>query len=108
MSYRDVLNEIAQFISPNDDNTLVDIGCGAGLFLEAAKEEGWNTVGVEISTIAANHCRDKGLDIINSSFDADLTSLLEHVPDPFSLINVAFDKLASGGVLVVGVPNDFN
>ena len=120
MSYRDVLSEIAQFISPNDDNTLVDIGCGAGLFLEAAKEEGWNTVGVEISTIAANHCRDKGLDIINSSFDADLTSLpenikvvhmrniLEHVPDPFSLINVAFDKLASGGVLVVGVPNDFN
>lgn len=104
----------------NDDNILVDIGCGVGFFLEVVKEEGWNIVGVEISIIVVNYCCDKGLDIINSSFDVDLISflknikvvymcnILEYVFDLFFFINVVFDKFVSGGVLVVGVFNDFN
>ena len=41
-------------------------------------------------------------DVIN------LTNMLEHVPDPIAILTLARDLLGFGGVLCVGVPNDFS
>jgi SAM-dependent methyltransferase len=37
-----------------------------------------------------------------------LTTVLEHVPDPVAILARAIGLLNSGGVLCVGVPNDFS
>ena len=120
INYGDVLNEIASYVEPGKNKTLVDVGCGAGIFLETANIQGWNSLGVEISEVAAQHCMEKGLNVLNESFSEQISSLpkdiqvihmrnvLEHVPDPGALISLAYDKLEKGGLLAVAIPNDFN
>ncbi len=42
----------------NGTKRLVDIGCAYGPFVAAAKEEGWNPVGIDISAAAVKYVRD--------------------------------------------------
>jgi 2-polyprenyl-3-methyl-5-hydroxy-6-metoxy-1,4-benzoquinol methylase len=99
---------------------LLDIGCGPGFFLATAMKRGWKTHGIEPSRQAAAHARDLGAEIIEGLFDTEtakalgdfdvinLTNVLEHVPDPAAILRRATAMLGSGGVLCVGVPNDFS
>jgi len=100
--------------------TLVDVGCGAGIFIEAGNSRGWATYGIEPSRVAAAHCKKKGLNIIEDIFTQELADLpahidvvhmrnvLEHVHDPAALIKSSHHVLADNGLLVVAVPNDYN
>jgi 2-polyprenyl-3-methyl-5-hydroxy-6-metoxy-1,4-benzoquinol methylase len=94
----------------------LDIGCGAGGFLELAKREGWEAFGVDPSDIAVNFARGKGLNVIcgtlqtagyaPGSFDVvTMWDVLEHLADPRRAIEEAHAVLKIGGFLVVRVPN---
>jgi SAM-dependent methyltransferase len=99
---------------------LLDIGCGPGFFLKTAITRGWQGSGIEPSRQAAAHARGLGADVTEGffgpatasalgRFDAvNLTNVLEHVPDPIRILMLARDLLDAGGVLCVGVPNDFS
>jgi SAM-dependent methyltransferase len=99
---------------------LLDIGCGPGFFLSTAIKRGWQGFGIEPSRQAAAHARSLGAHITEGLFTADtaaalgtfdvvnLTNVLEHVPDPVAILTRALALLGSGGVLCVGVPNDFS
>jgi SAM-dependent methyltransferase len=99
---------------------LLDIGCGPGFFLKTAIARGWQAAGIEPSRQAAAHARGLGAAITEGffstatapqlgRFDAvNLTNVLEHVPDPIHILTLARDLLRPGGVLCVGVPNDFS
>lgn len=99
---------------------LLDIGCGPGFFLSTAIKRGWQGFGIEPSRQAAAHARSLGADITEGLFTADtakslgrfdvvnLTNVLEHVPDPIAILTRAISLLDAGGVLCVGVPNDFS
>lgn len=105
---------------PAAARTVLDIGSGPGLFLDAAAARGWGTFGVEPSRQAAAHARGLGHDIREGFFDAGLAAtlpavdaihmalVLEHVPDPLALLVAARGRLRAGGMLCVAVPNDFN
>ncbi len=92
--------------------------CNAGLFLEAALASQFEVTGVEISRIAAKHCTDKDLNIINASFHDSISDLpeqidvihmrniLEHVNDPGAFIASAYELLADNSLLVIAVPKD--
>ncbi len=71
---------------------LLEVGCGPGWLLDAARKRGWEVQGVELSADAAAHAKSLGLDV----FHGDLVSanlpaewfdvvymgdVLEHVPD---------------------------
>lgn len=100
--------------------SVLDIGCGPGWFLKAASERGWKTQGVEPSLQAAAHARSLGLNISCVMFDgkhaptlehADvvhLNNMLEHVADPAGLLRLAIGRVWPGGLVCVGVPNDYN
>ena len=97
---------------------LLDVGCGAGYFLDAAREAGWQVQGVELSSAAASVGREQlGLDIFqgtladaafpDASFDVlTLFEVLEHLRDPGAVLAEARRILKPGGLLVVQVPND--
>ena len=99
---------------------LLDIGCGPGFFLKTAIARGWQGHGIEPSRQAAAHAQGLGAQVTRGLFDAqsaaalgrfdavNLTNVLEHVPDPVQILTLARDLLDSGGVLSVGVPNDFS
>lgn len=106
---------------PASRRRLLDVGSGPGLFLHAGRERGWQVKGIEPSTQAARHSREAfGLDIEHGFLDTDtapalgrfdalnMGEVLEHLPDPAGMLNLAHGLLDDGGALCLVVPNDFN
>ncbi len=96
---------------------LLDVGCGAGLFLNEAKYNGWDVYGTEVSSFAAEHVK-KAFDI--EIFEGELKDtnfsenffdvitfwhVLEHTIDPLGNLIVAKRALKPDGVLIVAIPN---
>ena len=93
--------------------SLLDVGCGSGLFLQMARDDGWQVEGVEISSHHAERARrEKGLtvhegefdrmEIEGAAFDAiTLWDLLEHVVRPEDTLERARSLLSPGGSLLV-------
>ena len=92
---------------------LLDIGCGVGFFLEAAKEKGWEAEGTEISDFAREYAGKKGFRVYagceglkDSSFEmVTMMDVLAHVTDPAGYINKAKALLKNGGALVIKTPD---
>lgn len=96
---------------------LLDVGCGKGEFLAAAKKRGWDIFGVEPSPNLADYAvKNYGLNIRNSDlagaafpsghFDAvALNMALEHVDHPRELVLEIARILKKGGKLYIEVPN---
>lgn len=96
---------------------LLDVGCSIGLFLHLAEERGWNGVGTEVSKRAVAHARDRlGLEVVerplaDAGFDpagfdvVTLNSVLEHVPEPRSMLRHVAELLEPGGAVYLIVPN---
>ncbi len=112
--------EMFERLLPPDRRRLLDIGCGPGFFLSTAIKRGWDASGIEPSRQAAAHARELGAQVTQGFFGADtapslgrfdainLTNVLEHVPDPAGILTLAGGLLERGGLLCVGVPNDFS
>jgi SAM-dependent methyltransferase len=90
---------------------LLDVGCGDGQFLAAARKSGWSVAGTEISPEAA---RARGLDVFESLAEAEKLApydcvtfwhSLEHLRDPRPMMEGAYSLLASSGVVIVAVPD---
>jgi SAM-dependent methyltransferase len=97
---------------------VLDIGSGRGEVLVAAREAGWEAVGVEPSPTFAEHAaRRSGVEVRREpvercdfdagSFDAViLGAVLEHLYNPDETIREVARVLRPGGVLFVDVPNE--
>ena len=96
---------------------LLEIGCGPGYFLKAARERGAVVTGVELDRAQANYARENyGLNVVDKSIaDAGLPQgsfdmiclfqVLEHIDAPVEFLSDLRRWLAPGGYLVVEVPN---
>ncbi|MHC0444439.1 class I SAM-dependent methyltransferase [Flavobacterium sp. 3-218] len=92
---------------------ILDIGAGTGDFLLTAKNDGWETVGVEPSDRAKNIAKEKGISFVeetstleNNSFDViTMWHVLEHVPNLELQIAELKRLLKPTGTLIVAVPN---
>ena len=98
---------------------VLDVGCGTGDLVAALADAGLDAWGIEPSEEAATAGRSRGLRIHaedlrefaarGERFDAlSLINVLEHVPDPATLLRQAAKLLNPDGVLCVQVPNDFS
>lgn len=98
---------------------LLDIGCGLGIFLNMAKEDGWSACGVDVSPYAVKYAKEKfGLDAHNSgvlgniefpseTFDVvTLWDSLEHFPDPLGQFKEIHRVLKNDGFVMLNVPNE--
>ena len=94
--------------------TILDFGCGTGDFLKTCRDAGWTVEGIEPSPIAREKAIEKtGAPILNG-FSIDhskrfgtitLWHVLEHVPDPNSLISNLSLSLEDDGTVFIAVPN---
>jgi SAM-dependent methyltransferase len=96
---------------------LLDIGSGRGELLIAAKQQGWDAVGIEPSSSFAERLRRAGVVIRQepveqcgfeeSSFDVViLAAVLEHLYNPNETIREISRILRPGGALFLDVPNE--
>lgn len=93
----------------------LDVGAGTGAFVAAALESGVEAEGIELSTVAIEHARTRGLPIRRESIEsfrptrryAVVTALdvLEHLPEPVAFLQAARDWLLPGGLLGLTMPD---
>jgi SAM-dependent methyltransferase len=91
---------------------ILDVGCSFGFFLDAARQRGWDTVGLDIGEYAAKFAREKlGLEVHVAvladaplepgSFDAVAAwNLVEHLDDPVTELGRINALLRPGGIFV--------
>ncbi|HEY4617874.1 MAG TPA: class I SAM-dependent methyltransferase [Flavobacterium sp.] len=92
---------------------ILDIGAGTGDFLSVAKQNGWQTIGVEPSEKAKAIALKKEVSFVedtaeleNHSFDViTMWHVLEHVPNLDNQIKELKRLLKPNGSLIVAVPN---
>lgn len=91
--------------------SLLDIGCGDGLFLFVAKEQGWDVAGTELFPDRHNY---GGLNVVQSIDEISKSTLfdvitlwhsLEHMHDPEWVLNKIKKYLKPGGILIISVPD---
>ena len=96
----------------------LDVGCGVGQLLWAARESGWDAVGVDPSKefieVGKRELGVEGLAMTleeaafpDNSFDAvSMSSIIEHVYDPYSLLREVRRVMRPGGWLSFDAPNE--
>jgi 2-polyprenyl-3-methyl-5-hydroxy-6-metoxy-1,4-benzoquinol methylase len=97
---------------------LLDVGCGLGIFVKHAAEQGWDAAGLETSAWAAKEGRSRNHIVIHQAELADApivpgsldvvhsNHVIEHVVDPMSTMVAARKLLRAGGILVIEVPQE--
>lgn len=97
--------------------SLLDVGCGNGLFLHLARRAGWSVCGIEFDAETARRGRERYALEIRSGVMADVLSeqerfdvitmfdYLEHTATPGADLDAAIRHLTPGGVLMIRVPN---
>lgn len=107
--------KVALIQSLKKTGALLDVGCGTGAFLEAAKGRGWSVSGVEPNAKARALAEKKLNQSLHESVQelpeeptVDLITLfhvLEHVHELKKTLKTLLKKLAPQGYLIIAVPN---
>ena len=113
----DIINS---FVSVENRKSILDIGCGPGIFSKVAYSKGWElSIGVDIndsyediseSSTGFNLVRGNVLDIasleFNTKFDViSMWSFLEHIENPKKYIGDLSNILKDKGLIFILVPN---
>ena len=106
-----------------DGKKLLDVGCGGGILAEALAQKGAAVTGIDMAEmsleVARLHLQESGLDIDyrmitveefaddnEGEFDiVTCLEMLEHVPDPASIVTACCRLLKPGGRLVLSTLN---
>lgn len=110
---------LARFEKYRQTGRILDVGCSAAFFMHLAQEKGWRASGAEIAPWAAEFSRKElGVDVFcgtleNAKFEDNIfdvifsSHVLEHISDPFTLIQEMKRVLRPGGLHVSVLPSQF-
>ena len=97
--------------------TIMDYGCGTGMFLDICQEAGWRAFGMEPDSGARKIAKDMKLKVYKDKAELEashreekidaitLWHVLEHVTDLDNTLSYFKTKLSKDGVLIIAVPN---
>ena len=112
--FADILTALDQRV--RGGRRLLDVGAHAGRFLRLARERGWQGEGLELNPkTAAYAARASGAPVHLGNIHAfqpqrcydavTLTDVLEHVPEPLTVLRRVRDLVCEDGWIAVKVPN---
>ena len=97
---------------------LLDVGCALGIFLNLAKERGWEICGIDISSYSTSYARQSfGLEVhtgelhdaqfAGKMFDVvTLWDVFEHFPNPVEQLLEIHRVLKDDGIILLNIPNE--
>ncbi|MFZ5452110.1 MAG: class I SAM-dependent methyltransferase [Thermodesulfobacteriota bacterium] len=100
-----------------DSRKVLEIGCGAGFFLEKLQSRGKEVQGLELNSAAADFARSRGVPVAKAALEefapghqeefdtVCFFQVLEHVAQPLVFFDRALSCLRPRGRLFVSVPN---
>lgn len=110
--FRDMLSPLAR---RERGARLLDIGAGHGTLIEEASALGFDAEGIDLSEGNVERAKARGLKVTKvaaEDLDAEgaydvvtMMDIIEHVPDPVSMLRSAYRALRPGGTAVVYTPN---
>lgn len=118
--YKERVEKIASYLKTKEKINVLDIGTGAGYFLNETKKLGWEETGIEPSHMASSYGIELDLNIIRDFYTNEVSEnlgefqvihmnhVLEHMIHVKDILKLVYNNLASNGVFCVAVPNDFN
>jgi len=109
-TYTAMMPEIEKYSRP--PGRVLDIGCYLGVFLDVARDHGWQTVGVEPSAWASERTRERGHEVVNAplrksnlqpaSFElVALWDVIEHLHDPLEQLGEIHTLVKPGGIFAL-------
>lgn len=104
--------ELARLEAHLTPGALLDVGAHIGVFVEVARDRGWNAEGVEPSRWAVDMARARGLPMTCGTVDdlpvprppfdvVTLWDVIEHLPDPLFEVGRLKRLLRPGGILAI-------
>jgi SAM-dependent methyltransferase len=117
--FRTILRELDRR-TPGRPRRLLDVGAHAGRFMHLAQQAGWEVEGIELNPRTAacaarrtgapvHHVNARALVDAGARFRAiTLTDVLEHIPEPITLLETVGRLLEPGGSVAVKVPSGRN
>jgi hypothetical protein len=107
-----LLGEIALEFGHNTRPTILDFGCGFGALVRALNGPTAHCVGYESSGFLVRYMQGQGLPVVSTLTEAPqnlhgiiLSDVLEHLPEPRSVLRDLRKLLVRRGLLCVNVPN---
>jgi 2-polyprenyl-3-methyl-5-hydroxy-6-metoxy-1,4-benzoquinol methylase len=116
--YKEYFNgKIQTYIKDRKPKLLLDIGCGAGIFLDCVNKLGWKSIGVDSSKAAIKYSKLKGLNVklgkieqlkLNpNSFDViTIFQTIEHLDNPLKIMQKVNKLLRPNGIFLLTTPNE--
>ena len=115
-SFRAALARLESLGPRGPRGRLLEIGSSVGLFLDEARQRGWDAFGIEPSRWAAESARARGLSVFNGTleefvpdgglFDVVVSwDVWEHLEDPVAAMRRAYELLRPGGLFVFTTVN---
>ncbi|MGJ8592705.1 MAG: class I SAM-dependent methyltransferase [Aquaticitalea sp.] len=116
--YKNIRHEMLAYL-PNSAKRVLDVGCGEGTFAHAIKDKNTAEVwGIELMPDAGDEakkvldkvfvgpCEDFIEDLPDNYFDAIyFNDVLEHLLDPYTVLEIIKNKLTDNGVVISSIPN---
>ncbi|MBD2306404.1 class I SAM-dependent methyltransferase [Chroococcidiopsis sp. FACHB-1243] len=118
LPFKNYTRKIQEFYQPTEKGAkLLDFGCGSAQFLNEARKQGWNTLGMDFSEQAVEQASRNGHKALqvsptawNEIEDASLdfvrmNHVLEHLYHPKQVLTAIGRKMKPGAILHIAVPN---
>jgi SAM-dependent methyltransferase len=113
LRYDELLDRLSPF---RQTGRFLDVGCGDGHLLVAARAHGWTPYGSELGEGPRRRAQEQGLDVRPAPFPAEAdevgtfdvvvsTEVIEHVTDPRDEVAAIGELLRPGGCLYLTTPN---
>jgi SAM-dependent methyltransferase len=111
--------EFEEFLrdAPWPRGRLLEIGCGAGIFLQLVRDAGYAAVGLDFNRLAVEAATRHGLHVLRMTLEEFLAErhepfdvaaffhTLEHLSDPDGFLRMVRGALRGDGFLALSVPN---
>ena len=117
--YEEIYQKVIE-LKQTESVRMLDVGCGNTLLAKYFENQGWTGVIVEPNQDAGEYLKKFGLNVFNKTVEEvdsldlggfsfiNLEFVLEHIREPYSVLQKLSKLLEPGGIIRVCVPNDFS